>query len=293
MSWLIFCLTRTLFGSFAQTEDSLEMNSIQLTLVFTFLCGCEGIFVGGRLAIPAQPVSVITPTGEINGKLENVAFDGVQYNVTKFLGIPYAEPPVGQNRFKRPVPKARFTSSYNAMEYGNSCLQGQGLGLFRFNTSEDCLFLNVFVPGTMDPTNKLPVMFWIHGGGFTGGTSSMYPGDYLSVYGRVIVVTINYRLAQLGWLRTKEQYGNVGLWDQHQALRWVNDNIGAFGGDANNITIFGESAGSSCVVYHILYPGNKGLFQRAIAESGGITSSWAFDTDEYADSIFEKFTKGL
>ena len=165
--------------------------------------------------------------------------------------------------------------------------------MFRFNASEDCLFLNVFIPGKMDPTNKIPVMFWIHGGGFTSGTSSLYPGDYLSVYGQVIVVTFNYRVAQLGWLWTKEQYRNFGLWDQHQALKWVNDNIGAFGGDVDNITIFGESAGSSSVVYHTLFPGNKGLFQRAIAESGGITSSWAFDTDGHADSIFDKFSKGL
>ena len=242
---------------------------------------------------PAKPVSVHAPAGNINGKLETIYFDGVQYNISKFLGIPYAEPPVGQNRFRKSVPKARFPSPYNALEYGTSCLQGQGLGMFRFNSSEDCLFLNIFIPGRVDLNNKLPVMFWIHGGGFTSGTSTLYPGDYLSVYGHLIVVTINYRVAQMGWLRTKEQYGNFGLWDQHQALRWVNDNIGAFGGDVGNITIFGESAGSSSVVYHTLFPGNKGLFQKAISQSGGITSSWAFDTDEDAERIFGNFSMGL
>ena len=136
-------------------------------------------------------------------------------------------------------------------------------------------------------------MFWIHGGGFTSGASTVYPGDILSVFGEVIVVTINYRVAEMGFLRTKEVYGNFGLWDQHLAIRWVNDNIGSFGGEVNNITIFGESAGGSSVVYQSLFPDNKGLFQRAIAESGGVTSSWAFSTEEYADGIFESFTKKL
>ena len=143
------------------------------------------------------------------------------------------------------------------------------------------------------PGAKLPVMVWIHGGGFTSGTSAMYPGENLSVFGDVIVVTINYRVAEMGFLRTKERYANFGLWDQHLAIRWVNTNIGSFGGDVNNVTIFGESAGGSSIVYQSLFPGNKGLFQRGIAESGGITSSWAFSTEEYADNVFASFANKL
>ena len=138
--------------------------------------------------------------------------------------------------------------------------------------------------------SKFPVMVWIHGGGFIHGSSTAYPGDVLSAFGQVIVVTMNYRLAHMGFLRTNETYANFGLWDQHLAIKWVNKNIAAFGGDVTNITIFGESAGSSSIVYQVLYPGNKGLFQRAIAESGGVTSSWAYSTEEHADKIFNNFT---
>ena len=137
---------------------------------------------------------------------------------------------------------------------------------------------------------KLPVMIWIHGGGFTAGVSTGYPAENLSAFGRVIVVTINYRLAHMGYLRTNEKFANFGLWDQHLAIKWVNQNIDSFGGDVNNISIFGESAGSSSVVYQVLFPGNKGLFQRAIAQSGGITSSWAFSTNSNAENTFQNFT---
>ena len=122
------------------------------------------------------------------------------------------------------------------------------------------------------------------------GSATAYPGDVLSAFGQVIVVTMNYRLAHMGFLRTKESDANFGLWDQQLAIKWVNSNIAAFGGDVTNITIFGESAGSSSIVYQVLFPGNKGLFQRAVAESGGVTSSWAYSTEAYADNIFNNFT---
>ena len=145
----------------------------------------------------------------------------------------------------------------------------------------------------MAPGVKLPVMIWIHGGGFVQGTSTEYPSENLSAFGRVIVVTINYRLAHMGFLRTNESVANFGLWDQHLAIKWVKHNIGSFGGDVDNISIFGESAGSSSVVYQVLFPGNKGLFQRAIAQSGGVTSSWAFTQNKDADLIFQNFTSEI
>ncbi|XP_053385646.1 bile salt-activated lipase-like [Mercenaria mercenaria] len=143
--------------------------------------------------------------------------------------------------------------------------------------SEDCLYLNIFTPGVSNiNVAPKPVMIWIHGGAFFVGYADLYEGDVISALGDVIVVTLNYRLGVLGFFSTHDPKakGNYGLWDQHIAIRWVYENIAAFGGDVTNITIFGESAGSRSVIYQMLYPGNKGLFKRAIAESGTV-AAWA------------------
>ena len=139
----------------------------------------------------------------------------------------------------------------------------------------------------------LPVMIWIHGGGFQHGGSLYYPSDVFATFGHVIVVTVNYRLAHLGFLPSFDGISNFGLWDQHLAIKWVHQNIPAFGGDTKRITIFGESAGSSAVIYQALYPGNKGLFQRVIAESGSITSPWAFDKNSTVHEIYNKFSAAV
>ena len=136
-------------------------------------------------------------------------------------------------------------------------------------------------------------MLWIHGGGFQHGSSSYYPSNVLSTLGNVIVVTINYRLAHLGFLPNFEGSSNFGLWDQHLAIKWVHQYISAFGGDRDRITIFGESAGSSAVIYQALYPGNKGLFQRVIAESGSITSEFAFDKNSTVHEVFTTFSVAI
>ena len=130
-------------------------------------------------------------------------------------------------------------------------------------------------------------MIWIHGGAVIAGFSNSYDGGPLRLSGDVIVVTINYRLNVFGFLSTTDRHagGNWGLWDQHLAIKWVHDNIHAFRGDPASITIFGEYAGSACVVYQTIYPGNKGLFQRAIAESGSIKSPWAFNNHNKALNI--------
>ena len=160
-------------------------------------------------------------------------------------------------------------------------------------TSEDCLFLNIFAPERANGTSNIPVMVYIHGGWFMAGASNIFDGKILSAFGDVVVVTINYRLAQLGFLRVDDDEGNFGLWDQHLALKWVKANIASFGGDVNNITIFGISAGSTSVVYQTFFPQNKGLFQRAIAQSGSITSQYGFNTNKTATRLFDEFTMGL
>ena len=240
-------------------------------------------------------VKVLTPVGEIAGKLHNVQFDGNQYQIKEFLGIPFAEPPIGERRWRKPVPKAAFNSTFNAFDFAPACLQGPNpvaTAAVKIPKSEDCLYLNVFAPVLAgSPNRTLPVMIFIHGGGFTGDSTHLYVADVLSAYGEVIVAVVSYRLTYLGFLQTNERNGgNFGLWDQHLAIKWVHDNIASFGGDIGNVTIFGESAGSTSVIYQSLYPGNKGLFQRGIAESGSITSSWGFSYNITAHNTFTKFS---
>ena len=266
------------------------MSLKHLLLLLMQLYSITGLLFDGTV-IPQKHISVHTPVGEIVGKMETIQFDGKQYNVTKFLGIPYAEPPTGNNRFRKPVRKADFTSPFHAFIYGAACLQQRVYLDKRIPLSEDCLFLNIFVPEYKNSSVlKMPVMIWIHGGGFIAGVSTYNPGDNLSAHGQVIVVTINYRLGHMGFLRTNESVANFGLWDQHFAIKWVSENIASFGGDVNKITIFGESAGSESVNYQVLFPGNKNLFQRAIAQSMGITSGRAFKADAYASEIFTNFS---
>lgn len=192
------------------------------------------------------------------------------------------------------MPKAKFQQTYKASKYGPACLQQHNPWIETL--SEDCLTLNVFVPKVYDTCEsecKLPVMIYLHGGGFMRDTAAWYPGQHLSAFGRVIVVTMNYRLGHMGFLRTNEEYGNFGLWDQREAIVWVKDNIEAFGGNTSEITVFGESAGSSAVLYQALYSDNINLFQRVIAQSGGITSPWAFTTTTHANAIFQNFSREI
>ena len=243
-------------------------------------------------------VKVQTPVGEIAGKLHNVHFDGKQYQIKEFLGIPFAEPPVGERRWRKPVPKAVFNSTFSAFDFAPACLQGPNpvaAGTVSLPKSEDCLCLNVFLPGLAGSNNRtLPVMIFIHGGGFVGDSTHVYVADVLSNYGEVIVAVISYRLTYLGFLQTNEgNGGNFGLWDQHLAIKWIHDNIASFGGDTSNVTIFGESAGSTSVIYQSLYPGNKGFFQRGIAQSGSMTSPWGFAYNISAHNTFTQFSSAL
>jgi len=188
-----------------------------------------------------------------------------------FLGIPYAAPPTGTKRFAPPEKHDPWTS-LETTKLGKACPQGPDtITKIPVSYDEDCLTLNVWTKN-LAPAAPAPVMVFIHGGGFVAGSSNLafYDGERLSREG-VVVVTINYRLGPLGFLALPTLgtgNGNFGLLDQQRALEWVRDNAKAFGGDPSNVTIFGESAGGISVCLHLVAPSSKGLFHRAISESG-------------------------
>ncbi|XP_073955396.1 juvenile hormone esterase-like [Choristoneura fumiferana] len=195
-----------------------------------------------------------------------------------FKGIPYAAPPVGDLRFKAPQPPAPWEGVRSAKEFGPICYQIDAYFDPTPKGSEDCLYINVYTPD-LTPAKPLPVMVWIHGGGFISGSGNddFYGPEYL-VRHDVILVTFNYRLEVLGFLclDTEDVPGNAGMKDQVAALRWVQKNISQFGGDPDNVTIFGESCGAASVSFHLISPMSKGLFKRAIAQSGHTTNFWPF-----------------
>lgn len=219
-------------------------------------------------AATSDPSLVKTQQGMVQGV--------VQSTFRAFLGIPYAAPPVGNLRWKPPQAHAPWSTTLNATRAGSPCPQTAS-PFGQASTNEDCLFLNVYTPNPV--TANAPVMVWIHGGAFVAGEGSDYnPGVTLVAQGAV-VVTINYRLGAFGFLALPSlsaedasgSSGNYGLQDQQFALRWVHDNIRAFGGSPENVTIFGESAGGFSVCANIASPGARGLFQRALTESGPCT----------------------
>ncbi|XP_041350856.1 carboxylesterase 1C-like [Gigantopelta aegis] len=231
------------------------------------------------LDVGAQRGPVVTTTlGQIEGRVRRVQNEAV----FTFVGIHYAVAPIGRLRFKKPVPRRAWYGVLDATRFGPSCAQrGNTRWLPNRETSEDCLLLNIYVPRTLTPARPRAVMVWIHGGGFVVGQGMGSDGTRLSLVGDVIVVTVNYRLDVFGFIYTgdRESPGNYGLWDQQMAIQFVKDNIASFGGDPNRITIFGESGGGYSVGIHAVIPSSRGLFQRAICESGvGISPrALAFD----------------
>jgi len=198
-----------------------------------------------------------------------------QDTIYQFLGIPFAEPPTGENRFKAPVPVKPWQDEgvRAAMSFGPSCLQMSPPD--KIVGSEDCLYLNVYTK-SLDVTAKKPVLVFIHGGAFIYGDSTRMTGEYL-LEQDLVLVTLQYRLGPLGWLTTadREAPGNYGLQDQILALRWVQAHISQFGGDPDLVTLAGMSAGGASVSYLLLSPQTDGLFHRAIAMSGTALCWWA------------------
>ncbi|XP_035680534.1 carboxylesterase 5A-like [Branchiostoma floridae] len=242
--------------------------------------------LGQRHAVYCQsPTPTVTTTyGDVRGTTVTVSSPtAASSTIFTFKGVPYAAPPVGNLRFRPPQPPTSWNDVLNATTFGPKCPQfitklsdvfpnativDQLFSGANTTIDENCLHLNIYTPSLSG--NSLPVMFWIHGGGFTGGSSDLYRGEALSVHQDVVVVTINYRLGVLGFLPTQlaNATGNFGLLDQVRALEWVRDNIANFGGDPDKVTIFGESAGGISVSLLILSPLAEGLFRRAISESG-------------------------
>ena len=239
--------------------------------VFLFVVLSLHLLWAKTSATEGSPVAE-TDLGTIVGKYHNVSLFGNTFTVRRFLGIPYAEPPIGDLRFKKPKPKLPFTEPYYATDFGNICYQMFVLPFVKreLPASEDCLLLNIFAPEERD--ELLPVMIYIHGGGYFSGASNPFVADALAAYGKVIVVTINYRVSLWGFLNTGDEIatGDYGFYDQHLAIKWVHDHISDFGGDPGSVTLFGESAGASCVILQSLFAGNAGLFQRVIAQSTSI-----------------------
>jgi para-nitrobenzyl esterase len=240
----------------------------------------------------------MTTSGEVIGFAEDNGCHA-------WLGIPYAQAPVGELRWKAPQPKSNWSGILPALEIGPVCTQFAGLlsdvpqeqyGLPI--GCEDCLFMNMWAPALSpgnipDGADRMPVMLWIHGGGNTIGHGGQFNGKMLAEKYRVIVITFNYRLGPFGWLAhpalrgegttPDDGSGNYGTLDIIQALAWVRDNIASFGGDPDNVTIFGESAGGQDVLTMLLSPRAKGLFHRAIVESGGLGSSTMEEAENYSD----------
>ncbi|XP_058011658.1 inactive serine protease 54 [Ahaetulla prasina] len=226
------------------------------------------------------PPRVLTQNGELQG--QRIRVRGAERDVEVFLGIPYAKSPIGSLRFSPPQLAEPWTGLRDATSYPPMCLQdplvGQALSDAFANSgqrislriAEDCLYLNVYVPAQTPKAEPLPVMVWIHGGGLLLGAASTYDGSVLSAYENVVVVAIQYRLGILGFYSTGDEHarGNWGLLDQVAALQWIQENIANFGGDPGSVTIFGNSAGGFSSSAHVLSPLSKGLFHKAISESG-------------------------
>ena len=214
-----------------------------------------------------------------------------------WLGIPFAEPPVGDLRWKAPIQPKKFSSRFEASEFSEVCFQREGImtgNVGGWIGSEDCLYLNVWSPAwTVEQLKEknVPVMMWIHGGGNTiGSADTYYPTDLVSQH-EVIVVTVQYRMSNLGWFRhpalrqgnstLEDASGNFGTLDNIMALKWIKENISDFGGDENNVTIFGESAGGHNVAALYASPIATGLFHKAIVQSGIVSHSLIEEAESY------------
>jgi para-nitrobenzyl esterase len=261
---------------------------------FAFVVATMCVVAGLAACTPAEDVESRLVVETEQGKVRGVDEDGIR----AWRGIPYAAAPVGDLRWQPPEEHDGWDGVRSATTYGATCLQttfpapGQTGATPQANSAEDCLFLNVNAPKEAD---HLPVMVWLHGGGFVGGTGGPSLANSPEMVKRgVVLVTLNYRLGRLGFFAHPSLEGNVanfGLLDQVAALEWVRDNIEAFGGDPDNVTIFGQSAGGMSVNALMTSPAAEGLFDKAISQSGlGREPSISLD-EARADG--EQFLPGL
>ncbi len=264
-------------------------------------CGDSDAGGGGNRSEGPQAGTTISLA---DGAIEGEAVPGAR----RFLGIPFAAPPVGELRWRPPSRPEPWEGVLTTRAFASGCPQGDSIN-GKPSTDEDCLYLNVWAPAE-PPSRPLPVLFWIHGGGNQSGSAAdevplglgglFYDGRTLVETRDVVVVSTNYRLGVFGFFAHPELgaedperpvSGNQGLLDQRLALEWVRDNIGAFGGDPDNVTVFGESAGSFDTCMHVVSPGSRGLFHRAISQSGGCTT--AHDTLAVAQTEVQGFVEAV
>ena len=265
--------------------------------LFVYILTCFALF---GCATKKEDIINFSPDQESIRELSSGSVIGYTQNETSlWLGIPYAQAPINELRWKAPRDVTPWNQIYDATSFGQACTQiGSTFGdptavVGSVHGSEDCLYLNIFAPKEIAANEKLPVMFWIHGGSNTIGTSSLYDPSVLASSQRVIVVSINYRLGMFGWflhpsmitmsVTPEDKSGNYGTLDQIAALKWVKKNIAEFGGDNNNITIFGESAGGHNVYALMFSPLADGLFHKAISQSGSTKTSNLNETINYFD----------
>ncbi|XP_039308794.1 acetylcholinesterase isoform X4 [Solenopsis invicta] len=234
--------------------------------------------------------------------------------VHAFYGVPFAKPPVGPLRFRKPLPIEPWHGILNATTLPNSCYQeryeyfpgfeGEEMWNPNTNISEDCLYLNIWVPQKLRLRHKespdnvgnngMAILVWVYGGGFMSGTATLdvYDADLMAAAGNAIIASIQYRVGAFGFLylnqhfaNSEEAPGNMGLWDQALALKWLRENARVFGGDPDLITIFGESAGGSSVSLHLISPVTQGLVRRGILQSGTLNAPWSYMTGEKANEV--------
>ncbi|XP_058804546.1 acetylcholinesterase-like [Phymastichus coffea] len=261
-----------------------------------------------------DPLVVSTTSGLMRGLSRTI----LDKEVHIYYGVPFAKPPIGPLRFRKPAPMEPWPGIYNATVMPNSCIQeryeyfpgfeGEEMWNPNTNISEDCLYMNIWVPkklrlrhkGGGDSAEKknhhqgMPILVWIYGGGYMTGTATLdvYDADIMAARSNAIIASMQYRVGAFGFLYLKDYLeanddapGNMGLWDQAMALKWLKDNAKVFGGDPELITIFGESAGGGSVSLHLMSPVTKGLARRGILQSGTLNAPWSYMSAERATEV--------
>lgn len=260
-----------------------------------------------------DPMVVKTTSGLMRGFSRTI----LDKEVHIYYGVPFARPPIGPLRFRKPAPMQPWQGVYNATVMPNSCIQeryeyfpgfeGEEMWNPNTNISEDCLYMNIWVPKKLrlrhkggDSSEKknhhqgMPILVWIYGGGYMTGTATLdvYDADIMAARSNAIIASMQYRVGAFGFLYLKDYLeanedapGNMGLWDQAMALRWLKDNAKVFGGDPELITIFGESAGGGSVSLHLMSPVTKGLVRRGILQSGTLNAPWSYMSADRATEV--------